>query len=302
MLCLPHATRGYSAQRPTGHGRGQAAAKAGQVMRGTHRRMIADKHQQLADFIWNIANKLRGPYRPPQYRRVMLPLIVLRRLDCVLEPTKADVLKQHEALKAQGPERRRARQGAGASRQARAASSRSTTSARTLSPSCSAIPNGLAKNLTAYIKGFSPKVREIFDKFEFENEIEKLEEANRLFEVIKEFAAIDLHPNTVPNLAMGYVFENLIRRFNEQANEEAGDHFTPREVIRLMAQPDLHGRRRISTQPGIARTIYDPTCGTGGMLSVSEEYIRAAQSGGAPRRFTARSTTPSPTPSAARTC
>src|SRR5262245_18665704 len=95
--------------------------------------------------------------------------------------------------------------------------------------------NGLAKNLTAYIKGFSPKVREIFEKFEFEKEIEKLDEANRLYEVVREFVTIDLHPDRVPNLAMGYVFENLIRRFNEQANEEAGDHFTPREVIRLMA-------------------------------------------------------------------
>ncbi len=134
-------------------------------------------------------------------------------------------------------------------------------------------PNGLAKNLTAYIKGFSPKVREIFEKFEFEKEIEKLEEANRLFEVVFEFAAINLHPNRVDNLAMGYVFENLIRRFNEQANEEAGDHFTPREVIRLMAHLIYTGDEDVY-KPGISRTIYDPACGTGGMLSVSEEYIR----------------------------
>ena len=134
-------------------------------------------------------------------------------------------------------------------------------------------PNGLAKNLTAYIKGFSPKVREVFEKFEFEKEIEKLDETNRLFEVIKEFAGIDLHPERVPNLAMGYVFEHLIRRFNEQANEEAGDHFTPREVIRLMAHLIYTGDEDIY-RPGISRTIYDPACGMGGMLSVSEAYIR----------------------------
>ncbi|HEX5958366.1 MAG TPA: class I SAM-dependent DNA methyltransferase [Hyphomicrobiaceae bacterium] len=117
-------------------------------------------------------------------------------------------------------------------------------------------------------------MREIFEKFEFEKEIEKLDEANRLYEVVKEFATIDLHPDRVPNLAMGYVFENLIRRFNEQANEEAGDHFTPREVIRLMAHLIYTGDEDIY-RPGIARTVYDPACGTGGMLSVSEEYIRA---------------------------
>ena len=134
-------------------------------------------------------------------------------------------------------------------------------------------PNGIAKNLTAYIKGFSPKVREVFEKFEFEKEIEKLDESNRLFEIIREFASIDLHPDNVSNIAMGYVFENLIRRFNEQANEEAGDHFTPREVIRLMAHLIYAGDEEIY-KPGISRTIYDPACGTGGMLSVSEEYIR----------------------------
>ena len=133
---------------------------------------------------------------------------------------------------------------------------------------------GLARNLTAYIKGFSPPVRIIFERFEFEKEIEKLDEANRLFEIIKEFAAIDLHPDHVTNVDMGYVFENLIRRFNEQANEEAGDHFTPREVIRLMAHLVYTGDEHIY-MPGIARTIYDPACGTGGMLSVSEEYICA---------------------------
>ena len=234
--------------------------------------MIQQQHQNLADFIWSIANKLRGPYRPPQYRKVMLPLIVLRRLDCVLEATKADVLKQHEKLIARGLKDEALDKAlAGATKTGRK-QPLYNVSAYTFDRLI-ADPPGLARNLTAYIKGFSPKVREVFEKFAFEAEIEKLDEANRLFEVIKEFAAIDLHPKTVSNIDMGYVFENLIRRFNEQANEEAGDHFTPREVIRLMAHLIYTGENDIY-KPGIARTIYDPTCGTGGMLSVSEEYIR----------------------------
>lgn len=229
-------------------------------------------HQKLADFIWSIANMLRGPYRPPQYRKVMLPLIVLRRLDCVLEPTKDQVLKQYKDLKKKGLS-----EAAVQKTLAKIASKDRVQPLYNISPytfqKLLGDPNGLAKNLTAYIKGFSPKVREVFEKFDFESEIEKLDGANRLFEVIKAFAAIDLHPDRLSNLAMGYVFENLIRRFNEQANEEAGDHFTPREVIRLMAHLIYTGDEDVY-KPGISRTIYDPTCGTGGMLSVSEEYIR----------------------------
>ncbi|AWO95298.1 SAM-dependent DNA methyltransferase [Bradyrhizobium diazoefficiens] len=234
--------------------------------------MMLEGHQKLADFIWTIANKLRGPYRPPQYRKVMLPLIVLRRLDCVLEPTKDKVLAQYKELKKKGLS-----EAAVQKTLAKTASKDRLQPLYNISPytfeRLLGDPNGLAKNLTAYIKGFSPKVREVFEKFDFEAEIEKLDGANRLFEIIKAFAAIDLHPERVPNLAMGYVFENLIRRFNEQANEEAGDHFTPREVIRLMAHLIYTGDEDVY-KPGISRTIYDPTCGTGGMLSVSEEYIR----------------------------
>ena len=234
--------------------------------------MLAQQHQELSEKIWAVANKLRGPYRPPQYRRVMLPMIVLRRLDCVLEPTKDEVLKQFDALKKRGLS-----DAAVEKALAKIASKERHQPLYNVSPynftKLLGDANGLARNLTAYIKGFSPKVREIFEKFEFEKEIEKLDEANRLFEVVREFATIDLHPDRVNNLAMGYVFENLIRRFNEQANEEAGDHFTPREVIRLMAHLIYTGDEDIY-EPGISRTVYDPACGTGGMLSVSEEYIR----------------------------
>ena len=210
----------------------------------------------------------------------MLPLVVLRRLDCVLEGTKDQVLAQYEALKAKNLSEEAVQKAL-----AKIASKDRSQPLYNLSPytfrKLLGDPNGIAKNLSAYIKGFSPKVREIYEKFEFETEIEKLDGANRLFEVIKEFAAVDLHPDRVPNLQMGYVFENLIRRFNEQANEEAGDHFTPREVIGLMAHLLYTGDDKIYT-PGISQTIYDPTCGTGGMLSVSEEYISRPQFRGAP--------------------
>jgi type I restriction enzyme M protein len=234
--------------------------------------MLAESHQKLADKIWAVANKLRGPYRPPQYRKVMLPLIVLRRLDCVLEPTKDQVLKQVAVLKAKklSPE-------AIEKALAKIASKDRKQSLFNVSPYTFPKLLGesaaIAKNLTAYIKGFSPNVRKIFERFEFDAEIEKLDANNMLFEIIKEFAGLDLHPDAVPNLQMGYLFEYLIRKFNEQANEEAGDHFTPREVIQLMAHILYTGDEDIHV-PGISRTIYDPACGTGGMLSVSEAYIR----------------------------
>jgi type I restriction enzyme M protein len=234
--------------------------------------MLAESHQKLADKIWAVANKLRGPYRPPQYRKVMLPLIVLRRLDCVLEPTKDQVLKQVETLKSKklSPEaiEKALAKIANKDRKQPLFNLSRFTFTKLLGDS-----SGIAKNLTAYIKGFSPNVRKIFERFEFDVEIEKLDENNMLFEIVKEFSTLDLHPDVVPNLEMGYLFEYLIRKFNEQANEEAGDHFTPREVIRLMAHILYTGDEDIHV-PGISRTIYDPTCGTGGMLSVSEEYIR----------------------------
>lgn len=234
--------------------------------------MLAESHQRLADKIWSVANKLRGPYRPPQYRKVMLPLIVLRRLDCVLEPTKDQVLKQVGVLKAKklSPEaiEKALAKVASKDRKQPLFNTSKYTFRKLLGES-----SGIARNLTNYIKGFSPNVRKIFERFEFEAEIEKLDANNMLFEIIKEFSELDLHPDTVLNLEMGYLFEYLIRKFNEQANEEAGDHFTPREVIQLMAHVLYAGDEDIHI-PGISRTIYDPACGTGGMLSVSEQYIR----------------------------
>ncbi len=215
--------------------------------------MLANEHQKLADFIWGIANKLRGPYRPPQYRRVMLPMIVLRRLDCVLEPTKDEVLAEYKSLQARGLSDEAVHKTL-----ARTASRDRDQPLYNLSPFTFQKLLGeaphIAQNLTAYIKAFSPKAQEIFERFKFEDEIEKLDGANRLYEIVREFSNVDLHPNTVPNLQMGYLFEYLIRKFNEQANEEAGDHFTPREVIRLMAHLLYTEDEDIYT-PGVARTV-----------------------------------------------
>ncbi|MHB8708001.1 MAG: HsdM family class I SAM-dependent methyltransferase, partial [Desulfuromonadales bacterium] len=135
-------------------------------------------------------------------------------------------------------------------------------------------PDNIAKNLLNYIKGFSDNTRRIFDYFDFEKEIEKLDNANRLFLLLTEFNKVDLHPNRVTNVDMGAIFEELVRKFNEQANEEAGDHFTPREVIRLMVHLLYDTEDSLFTTKGLVRTLYDPTCGTGGMLSVSEEYLQ----------------------------
>lgn len=230
--------------------------------------------QQLANFIWSVADLLRGPYRPPQYERVMLPLTVLRRFDAVLAPSKEAVLKRYETLRAKKI------------------------------PNIDAILNGLAKDeygtqlgfhnhsqldfqklkgdpdnigrhLADYIDGFSENVRKIFERFEFDKEIEKLEESNRLYQVVSQFAEIDLHPKRVDNITMGLVFEDLIRRFNEAANETAGDHFTPREVIQLMVNLLLEPDTNVLTQAGVIVTIYDPACGTGGMLAEAQNWIRA---------------------------
>ncbi|KTD65378.1 type I restriction-modification system subunit M [Legionella spiritensis] len=233
---------------------------------------MSNGFDSLVGFIWNIANKLRGPYKPPQYRLVMLPMTVLRRMDCVLEPTKDKVLEQYAKLEAQGHSEDAIHkilgQYASKGRQQAFYNVSKYTFKRLLGD-----PDNIAQNLTTYINSFSPKAKEIFDMFDFEQQIEKLEKNNRLFLIVKEFADINLHPDHINNLQMGYVFEELVRKFNEQANEEAGDHFTPREVIRLMAHLVYTSDEDVYT-PGIARTIYDPTCGTGGMLSISEEYIR----------------------------
>ena len=223
---------------------------------------FADK----VSFIWTVADLLRGPYKPAQYGRVILPLTVLRRLDCVLEPTKEKVLAKAAELKG----------GKVANAEPilnRVAKASFHNTSKLDFPKLKGEPDKIAANLTAYIKGFSSQVRDIFEKFNFEPEIARLEENNRLFLVVSKFAEIDLHPNAVSNIEMGYVFEELIRRFNEAANETAGDHFTPREVIRLMVNILFAPDRKLLTQQGAVRSLFDPACGTGGMMAVADEYL-----------------------------
>lgn len=222
---------------------------------------------EKVSFIWSVADLLRGPYRPNQYKDVMLPLTVLRRLDCVLEPTKDDVIKKYESLedsKITNPERILNR----------FIDQSFYNTSRFTFEKLKGDPDHIAANLTQYIKSFSNHAREIIEHFGFEEHIAKLEKADRLYQVVAKFCEIDLHPDKVSNIEMGYIFEELIRRFNEASNEEAGDHFTPREVIRLMVNLIFAPDNDTLTTKGIVKTLYDPAAGTGGMLSVSEEYLR----------------------------
>ena len=184
-------------------------------------------HQELAGFIWQICNLLRGPYKRNEYRKVILPLTVLRRFDCVMEDTRKAVRQANETSSNLPEEVRH--------------TLLLTTAGRdfyNLSPFDFATlfndPNNLAQNLQAYINDFSPNVRDIIEKFGFSEHIQRMAEKNILYNVVTQFSRVDLSPETVDNTQMGYVFEELIRIGSEQANEEAGEHFTPREVIRLM--------------------------------------------------------------------
>ena len=217
-------------------------------------------------FVWSVADLLRGVYKQSEYGRVILPLTVLRRLDCVLEATKPKVLEV--AAKLPGSLENRApllRHAAGESFY-----NTSKHTFRTLL----ADPDNVAPNLRNYIAGFSESARDIIDKFSFDTQIDRLDQHNLLYLVVSRFADLDVRPEVVSNLEMGYIYEELIRRFSELSNETAGEHFTPREVIRLMVNLLLADDDELLTKPGVVKTMLDPACGTGGMLSLSEEYLR----------------------------
>ncbi|RWM71188.1 MULTISPECIES: class I SAM-dependent DNA methyltransferase [Mesorhizobium] len=226
-------------------------------------------HSDLANLIWQIADLLRGPYRPPQYERVMLPLVVLRRFDCVLTDSKQKVLAEFERRKGgkfEDDALDRILNKASGHR----FHNRSPLDFQKLKGD----PDYIHSHLISYINGFSANVRRIFDYFEFGNEIERMREANILYLVVKEFCDVDLHPRAVPNEQMGLVFENLIRRFNELANETAGDHFTPREVIHLMVDLLFMEANDLLTKEQFTVRMLDPACGTGGMLAAAQAYMR----------------------------
>lgn len=216
-------------------------------------------------FIWSIADLLRDYFKRSKYQDVILPFTVLRRLDCVLEPTKDEVLACHARLFGRldnlDPQLRKA-----------AGFAFYNTSRFSFETLLADAPN-LAANLRAYIAGFSPNMREVLEKFDFPNTITKLDESGLLFQVVERFRQIDLHPDAVGNLEMGYVFEDLIRRFNEALNENPGEHFTPREVVRLMVDLMLADDEPLLARGHLVRTVYDPCCGSGGMLTISREHI-----------------------------
>ena len=223
--------------------------------------------RQTANFIWDIANLLRGDYKQSDYGKVVLPFTVLRRLDCVLEPTKQKVLDYLPKLK--------------------------STNVQNVDPILNKVaqhnfhnrskysfeklisdPDNIAANLRNYINGFSENAREIIEYFEFDKQIDRLEKANLLYLVVKRFQEVDMHPDVMSNVEAGYLFEELIRKFAEISNETAGEHFTPREVIRLMVNLLFIADQNVLTQPGIVKTLFDPAGGTGGMLTVADGYVR----------------------------
>jgi type I restriction enzyme M protein len=242
---------------------------------------MADNPQQLSNFIWQVADLLRGPYRPPQYERVMLPLTVLRRFDCVLAPRKTQVLKEFSKRKDQtdavlDPILNRIA-GERFHNHSEFSFEGIDDGSGKRKGGLKGDPDNIDKHLIAYINGFSKNIRDIFDRFEFTAEIEKMREANILYLVVSKFCEIDLHPDVLDNIKMGELFEDLIRRFNEAANETAGDHFTPREVIQLMVDLLFDPDDAVLTKP-VIRKMLDPTCGTGGMLAEAQKHLRRTNS------------------------
>src|SRR6056297_191683 len=221
--------------------------------------------QQLSSFIWSVADLLRGDFKQSEYGKVILPLTVLRRLDCVLEPTKAAVLKEKEKREAAGvnPEPFLIR--------------KSGCNFYNTSPldmkRLMGDQDNIAENMVSYVQGFSPEVRDIFECFDSHTQLDRLARTNLLYLVTERFANIDLHPDQVSNNQMGLVFEELIRRFAELSNETAGEHFTPRDVIRLMVNLIFLEDDEALSKPGVVRSLYDPTAGTGGMLSIADEHL-----------------------------
>ncbi|MDE1271029.1 type I restriction-modification system subunit M [Vibrio aestuarianus] len=226
--------------------------------------MTNNNFSSTAALLWSVADLLRGDFKQSQYGRIILPFTLLRRLECVIEETKPDVLDKYEAVKAMPFE---------------AQDKILTHSAKLSFYNTSKMDlsrlgeTNVASNLESYIQSFSPNAREIFEHFDFFNTIDKLEEADLLYKVSKQFANAPLSPEQISNYGMGLVFEELIRRFAESSNETAGEHFTPRDIVRLTTSLVFTNDDAALTQAGLVRSIYDPTAGTGGFLSSGMEYL-----------------------------
>ena len=228
--------------------------------------MTTKNFSQTAAFIWSVADLLRGDFKQSQYGRIILPFTLLRRLECVLEDTKANVVAESQRIAEMGlPEEAQEKFIIRASKR----------------PFYNISPMDLSKmgqsdikdNLNTYVQSFSKDAREIFEHFKFEEFVGQLADANLLYKVVQMFANTDLSPETISNHEMGFVFEELIRRFAESSNETAGEHFTPRDIVRLTTSLVFMEDDDALTKDGIIRTIYDPTAGTGGFLSSGMEYV-----------------------------
>lgn len=223
-------------------------------------------HGEIVSFLWGVADLIRDTFKRGKYQDVILPLTVLRRLDCVLEGTKDKVLKRQAELRGKGLQDLDA--------QLRKASGFAfyNTSKYDFKKLLGDAP-AIAKNLRNYIAGFSPNMREVLERFDFDNTITKLDEAGLLFKVVERFKNVDLHPDKVDNPTMGTIFEELIRKFNEALNENPGEHFTPRDVVHLMVDLMLAGDEDRIRRHGVVCTVYDPCCGSGGMLMITKDHI-----------------------------
>jgi type I restriction enzyme M protein len=238
---------------------------------------MAQNFSELANFLWSVADLLRGDYKQADYGKVILPFTLLRRLDCVLESTKSEVLAEHRKRKDSGVNldpflKRKSKQAF------------YNTSPFTL-PGLLADQKHIRQNMVAYLGEFSEDARDVFERFKFTERVAELEDKNLLFQLVQKFASIDLHPEVVPNETMGLVFEELIRKFAEASNETAGEHFTPREVIHLIVQCLFAGDDEALSKPGVVRGMYDPTAGTGGILSVGEAVARSINKSAVIRLF-----------------
>lgn len=223
-------------------------------------------HSEIVSFLWGVADLIRDTFKRGKYQDVILPLTVLRRLDCVLDGTKEKVLAKQAELRGKklenlDPQLRRI-----------AGFAFYNTSRYDFDKLLADAPH-LAANLRNYIAGFSPNMREVLEKFDFDNTISKLDEAGLLFQVLERFKNVDLHPDRIDNPTMGTVFEELIRKFNEALNENPGEHFTPRDVVHLMVDLMLAGDEKEMRAKKAIRTVYDPCCGSGGMLMITKEHI-----------------------------
>ena len=221
---------------------------------------------QIVSFIWGVADLIRDAFKRGKYQDVILPLTVLRRLDCVLAPSKENVLQRRAELRGRGLEELHGQlcHNSGFAFY--------NTSRYDFERLLADAPN-VAANLRNYIAGFSQNMREVLERFDFDNTISKLDEAGLLFQVLERFGNVDLHPDIIDNTTMGTIFEELIRRFNEALNENPGEHFTPRDVVHLMVDLMLAGDESDISGEGVVRTIYDPCCGSGGMLTIAKEHI-----------------------------